>query len=104
MPEAFHIFQKFTDIEIAKEFASELEKAGILYILQNNNKSSVGNFEINTIDFGVAINLKSEDFPKADKILENYYKNEIENVENDYYLFQFSDDELHEIILKPFEW
>ena len=104
MTEAFYIFQKFTDIEIANEFAKELEKNGIKYLIQENNKSSVGNFEIGNVDFDVAINLRSEDFPKADKILEAYYQPAVESVDKDYYLFQFTDAELHEIISHPFEW
>ena len=104
MTEDFYVFQKFTDVDIANEFGEELKKNGIEYFIEHNNKSSVGNFEINTIDFDVAINLRSEDFPKADKVLEDYYKKEAENVANDHYLFEFSDKELHEIISNPFDW
>ena len=104
MNEDFLIFQKFTDLSNANEFARELEKNGIEYLIQNNNKSSVGNFEINTIDFDVAVNIRSEDFPKADKVLDEFYKSEIKNIDKNYYLFEFSNDELHEIITKPFEW
>jgi hypothetical protein len=104
MEEAYHIFQKFTGIEIANDFAKELDRNGIKYLIQENKKSSVGNFEIGTVDFDVAINLRSEDFPKADKILSAYYEKEIEHVDKDYYLFQFTDSELHDIIAHPFEW
>ncbi len=104
MTEDFLIYQKFTDLDIASEFANELEKNGIKYLIQNNNKSSVGNFEINTVDFDVAVNIRSEDFSKADEVLENYYKKQINNVDENHYLFDFSNDELHEIIENPFEW
>ena len=104
MTEEYSTYQKFTDILIAEEIAEELKANGIEYSLVNNLHSYVNVFGFNPIDFPIALNLKSGDFRKADIILDKFYKKEIENVNKDYYLFEFSDQELHEIILNPYDW
>ena len=104
MSEEYSLYQKFTDIDIAEEIAKELKYNGIEYSLVNNLHSYVNIVGYNPIDFPIALNLKSGDFPKADLVLDKFYKKEIENIDKDYYLFEFSDQELHEIILNPYDW
>lgn len=61
-------------------------------------------FANNAIDQDIKIKLKAEDFSKAHKTLEEYYGKTLEEVEPDYYLFDFTDEELMEIVAKPDEW
>ena len=100
----YSVYQKFTDLDIANDVADELRSNGIEVIVQESNKSSVGNFAATSIDFDAAINLKPRDFDQADKVLEIYYSKLIENVEEDYYLFDFTREELFEIVSKPYDW
>jgi hypothetical protein len=48
--------------------------------------------------------LPPKDFAVAQRELEKYYRAQIAHAEDDYYLFEFSDAELNEILSKPDEW
>ena len=100
----FILYQKFTDIESAEEFANELNKNGIEYHLEDNNHSYVKVYGYNPIDISFGVNIKAQDFAKADLILEKYYDEQIENIDKSYYLFEFTDEELKNIISNPYEW
>src|SRR6185503_17025204 len=52
----------------------------------------------------VFLKIRSSDFPKANEILDAHILKNISSIENDHYLFSFSNDELQEIIKKPDEW
>jgi hypothetical protein len=50
------------------------------------------------------IKLKQQDFAKADSILLNESKKQLDTVGADHYLFSFTDEELFEILAKHDEW
>ncbi|MBX2841042.1 MAG: hypothetical protein KTR26_04690 [Flammeovirgaceae bacterium] len=50
------------------------------------------------------LKLKGEDFSKVDELLNQDAKEDIHNVKPDYYLFEFTENELVEILMKPDEW
>lgn len=104
MPETFLTFKKFNDVELAKEIANHLEQHHIEFLLEDNQKFFDPSFANNTCDPSVFIKIKSEDFIKANEVLEEYYKMSLNDVDRDHYLFGFSDEELFEIISKPDEW
>lgn len=105
MTETFLTFQKFHDIGLANEIAERLKQNDIEYLLEDNQRKFFDvSFANNTIEPDVIIKLKPEDFTKANKALEDYYKMQLNAVDKDYYLFEFSDEELGEIIAKPDEW
>ncbi len=52
----------------------------------------------------VAIKLDAEDFPKANAVIEELISQQTDNVQGDHYLYDFSDDELMEILEKYDEW
>ncbi len=100
----FVSYRKFTDRESAEEITALLTENNIEYHLQDNLHYYVKAIAAHQIDFAVTLNIKTDDFPKADKILEAYYSKEIENVDKSYYLFDFSIEELKEIISNPYDW
>jgi len=104
MDSEFIAYKKLTDLQSAEEISNELTKNGIECHLQDDMQSYVKVVGYNQINPGVTINIKSQDFSKADKILDAYFSAEISDVDKDYYLFQFSDEELKEIIANPQEW
>lgn len=53
---------------------------------------------------GFEIQIAEKDFEKANAILVESVEDSLDNVEEGYYLLDFSDEELHDIILKPEEW
>jgi hypothetical protein len=50
------------------------------------------------------VKIKMEDFAKADSILLSLSEKELSSVGRDHYLFDFTDEELFEILSKPDEW
>jgi hypothetical protein len=104
MADKYLTFQKFNDIELANTIAERLKQNGIDYLLEDNQKIFDPSFANNTVDTDISIKIRSADFPKAHQTLENFYKDQLGSVDQGYYLFEFTDDELMEIISKPDEW
>lgn len=105
MTETYLTFQKFNDIELANEIAERLKQNDIeCFVQDNQGKFFDPSFANNSVEADIAIKLKPDDFIKANKALEDYYKKHLDTVDKDYYLFEFSDTELIDIISKPDEW
>ncbi len=104
MSSEFVAYRKFTDIESAAEVVDRLRQNGIECHLQDDQHQYVKVYGPAQLEYGITVNIKSEDFNKADKILEDYYSDDIANVDKDYYLFEFNDDELKNILLNPYDW
>jgi len=58
----------------------------------------------NTVQNEVEIRLSQSDFKKAEIILGKNAEDIINEIDKDYYLFEFSDDELYEILVKSDVW
>jgi len=101
--EQYLTFQKFNDQGLATELADLLEENNIDFILDGSSgfDPTFSNSEINK-EFRVK--LKKENFEQAHALLLNVSMMQLDSVEKDYYLFDFSDDELIEIVTKPDEW
>ena len=48
--------------------------------------------------------MQAENFAKADEVLNDFYKDQLDAIDKDYYLFGLSDKELEEVVTKPDEW
>lgn len=104
MPQKFVTFQKFNTIESAKAMADFLVENNIAYEIDDERNYFDISYSFNKHDFDIKLKIASADFDKANTAIEQYYASELNSVEEDYYLFQFTDDELLEIISKPDEW
>ena len=104
MQNNFLTFQKLNDLDLAKQIADRLVQEGIECYIENNQNLFDPSFSNNTIELDVAIKIKSSDFAMAHKALEDFYQKDLENVDKDYYLFAFTDQELLEIVARPDEW
>lgn len=104
MDENLSIYRKFIYKDDALDLIEILKEHQIDYVLNDNSSrldSSFGNDD-NTKQFELKI--KKNDFEKVEKLEEGLVKIDVENVEEDYYLFEYSDEELIEIVLKKDEW
>ncbi len=101
--EQYLTFQKFNDQGLATELADLLKENNIDFILDDSSgfDPAFSNSEVNK-EFRVK--LKKENFEKANTLLLNISMKQLDNVEKDYYLFDFSNEELIEIVTKPDEW
>lgn len=104
-PQAFLTFRKYQDPALAEEIAGLLRESLIECEIETNDHFFNPSFVNDPISQAMTdLKLHPEDFIKADKVLADYYKTQLDSVDKDYYLFGFSDQELDEIIARPDEW
>ena len=104
MEDNYAIFRKFPSLEQASELKVLLNENNIETILDDNVPSVDVTFSGNTLQNEIEIRIKQTDFKKAESILQKDVENLIETVDKDYYLFEFTNEELYEILLKSDEW
>lgn len=104
MEEDFSTYRKFIYKDDALDLIEILEQNQINYVLNDNSSrldSTFGNDD-NTKQFELKIN--RNDFDKVENLEENLIVASLNNVENDHYLFEYSDEELMEIVINKEEW
>lgn len=104
MQDQFQLFHTFSDAGLVNDFTEKLEKNGISFKVEKVPRFLDSTIIGTSSDADFVIKLKSDDFIRAHQCLEDYYRSQIENIDKDYYLFSFTNDELFEIISKPDEW
>lgn len=101
------------DLVTIKKFNTYIEAAGVVELLEKNNisytieKTEASEdivFAGNTLDEELHVKVKTEDYEAAQNLLAELVEVDVEKLEKDYYLFEFSDKELLEILEKPDEW
>ncbi len=98
-------YKKYKTEEEAIELIDLLKSNNIEYYVENISPSVDITFTGGTeLDDKIAIKLKSTDFEKIDNILSKIATENIDLVDKDHYLFDFSDDELYEILENFNEW
>ena len=104
MNEDFITFQKFNDQYSAKQFGKLLSEQNVKYVLEDNSLSFDPTFANNNFGTEYCIKIKNEDFEKVNAILESKSEIEINEIDKDYYLLSFSDEELIDVVSKSDEW
>lgn len=100
----FLIYRYFQDEAIAFEVCDILTTAGIKSKVEKTPQILDSQIIGTSSEPEFVLKLFPEDFSKANKILEGYFEKTLTDVEEDYYLFSFTNDELNEILQKPDEW
>jgi len=95
----FVMFKRFIDAEQAKELAEELTKKGIECQLIDNSLSKEITFSSNS-----ELMIRQSEFEKANKILDEKADELLVNINKQHYLFEFTNDELFDILTKPDAW
>lgn len=104
MKEQFSIFKKFPTLEHAKEIAKVLNDHNIDSFIDDNVPPVDVTFAGSTLQNEFEVKIKQADFIKANSIIEKVNEVSIENVDPNYYLLQFTNEELYEVLLKSDEW
>ena len=101
--EQYLTFQKFSDKGLANELAELLAANNIDFVVEDTSgfDTTFSNSETNK---EYRIKLRKENFEKANTLLLQITLKQLDNVDKDHYLFDFTDEELVEIITKPDEW
>lgn len=104
MKDTFSVFRKYPTIEQAKELERLLNGKNIETQIADNLSSVDSSFSGSSLQNQFEIKIQLLDFEKAEKILYKDAENLIDEVDKDYYLFEFTDEELYDILLKADEW
>ncbi|WP_026756051.1 hypothetical protein [Sediminibacter sp. Hel_I_10] len=104
MEENYSIFRKFPTLEQANELQELLKENGIESSLADNVPSVDATFTGNTLQNEIEVRIKQSDFKNAEDLLEKKAEELIDHIDKEYYLFDFTDEELYEILLKSDEW
>lgn len=97
-------FRTFKEPDEAEHIAGWLADHGIDVVtkrLQSPYESPIHGTAY-TADYEVRI--PAEDFTRADTLLKGYYIKQLDTLDQDYYLFSFTDNELIDIIRHPDQW
>lgn len=93
------MFKRFIDAGQAKELAEDLENKGIECQLMDNSLSAEITFSSN-----IEVMIRQSDFEKANKILDEKAEILLVDINKEHYLFDFTNDELYDILSKPDAW
>ena len=104
MEPEFITYQRFNDPALADELAEQLEQHGVEYYIEEESSGFDPSLAMGNEAKDYAVKIKSEDFERVNRILKEYEEKNVEGVEEDYYLFGFTDDELMEVVTKAEEW
>lgn len=102
MENSFQIFRTFPTKEAAIVLQNLLSGFNIKSETGNNIPSADITFVNDTFNHQYEVRIKQADFDQAEKILLKDV--DIESIDPSHYLFQFTDEELYDILLKPDEW
>lgn len=100
----FKTFMSVTDAVIAEEMIQILEVHKIAYKLQDTSKDFDASFANNGAKDSFLIMLNPNDFDKASVVLEENTKLEIDEIDSQHPLFDFSTDELKDVVKNYDEW
>ena len=104
MESPFVTFKMFADKIPAESLANFLAIHKVEYVLENNSALLDASFGGGELAKEFAVCIREKDVPRVQALLETAAEEEFNSLDNDYYLFQFTDDELREVVLKSDEW
>jgi hypothetical protein len=100
----FVLFQSFIDEAEAMPVIEIFKESGIEYEVEQFKEPLDSILAGDVIRDKFYLKIMSQDFHRANEVLNQAILKNIPNIEKDYYLFSFSNQELQEIINKPDEW
>jgi hypothetical protein len=102
--ESYIQYRSFNDPALATELTDILKSQSIPFIQEDNTSQFNLTFTESALTKEYIVKLKVEDFERANNILKETAKQEINQVDKDHYLYTFTDEELIDIVKKPDEW
>lgn len=104
MEDQFLTYQKFSNKDDFNELTQLLTANGVAFSIEDTSPSFDPAFGNNELNKEYRIKLKKNDFEKVDILQVDILENQVSSVDQDYYLFEFTDEELIEVITKNDEW
>ncbi|MFB9077756.1 hypothetical protein ACFFLS_00415 [Flavobacterium procerum] len=104
MTENFITFRKLSTLSQAKELELLLNLNHIKTVLGDNIPPVDITFSGSTVQNQYEVKIDPSDFEKAEAILEKDTEKLLNEIDSDYYLLSFTNEELYEVLLKADEW
>ena len=100
----FVTFKSYHDKSILEEEASILKKENIETVIEDCSLAFDPTMSNNETSKDFRIKLLQQDFQKANEVLERNAEIDDDKLPKDYYLLNFSDEELYDVVKKRDEW
>jgi len=101
----FITYQKFNDVALAENLADILQRHNIEYTIEEESLTFNPSFVLNNeLAQEYTVKINSKDFEQVNQLLLEEETANINDVEADYYLFKFTNDELIDLLTKADEW
>ncbi|MDD5572124.1 MAG: hypothetical protein PHD97_13315 [Bacteroidales bacterium] len=100
----FITYKRFIETEQVEEIVEILKENNIPYEIEDNTRQAPDIIIGMDTAPKILLKLYPDDFLKANELLSLIADNDLENVDKDYHLFSFENDELLEIITEPDTW
>jgi hypothetical protein len=100
----FEVFKSFYTYSEALTMFEFLEQEGIPCKIENMKPIADKVFVGDGMEMETLLKIPSDYFSKANRIIDKKITEQISQLEDDYYLFTFTDMELMDIIRQPYEW
>ncbi|MBS1624274.1 MAG: hypothetical protein JST83_09660 [Bacteroidetes bacterium] len=97
-------FRQYTDRGAAIALVAMLADNDIRATIEEQAASFDPAFSRSEMNVEYVVQLKKEDFAKAETILKQLAAQDLQHVDTEHYLFLFSDEELRDVIAKEDEW
>lgn len=104
MANTLSVFKKFQDKGLATELADLLNENGIEALLIDNSPDFDITFSGNTLRNEYEVKIRESDFEQAEALLKSEAKKWVEQIDRNYYLFDFSTEELYDILANFDQW
>ena len=98
------VFKTFYDLDEAKRTSQLLTEANIANQLRDDAPSVDPMFTGGNPNRSYELFIAQDDFEKANQLLDQQASNVVDQIDESHYLYQFSETELYDILLKPDEW
>lgn len=104
MTKEFVTYKKFNDEGRAAAIAEVLRTSGIELEVVKDRDSLDRLYGGQSASPQFYVKIQQKDFQQADRILAEISQQQLTSVDQDHYLYGFSDDELFDVVSKPDEW
>jgi hypothetical protein len=100
----FTTYMQFQSIDQADELIDVLNENTIEYTIEDNSRAVSDYIMGQDTTSNILVKINKDDFARLNEIMEKQAQQELENVEKDYYLFTFANEELLSILSEPDAW
>lgn len=104
MDNALRTYETFQDPEQTSQIATVLKKGGISVSVEDDHGLTDFTKPLDVLSQAYRIKIPSHDFERADELLNAYYESVASSTNSDYFLFDFSDEDLVRVVWEPQEW